>query len=215
MVQNRKDSNNKRQKKNQSRHPVAMTATGPIFKSRVEYALVPLSSALAILQELAVKIVDPEAKVSSSLATRVKGKDAYESWMRLATEISVRLIAAAPEVRFTYLRTVLNYLHKNRKIDGLEPILTSAINAVWPWLSLETTERVLNYSSKLLKESKIACSYNVPIVDPLTRSITLYKPDELTKIDTSIWIENATMEGFGSGGFGSGGFGSGGFGSGG
>ena len=169
------------------RNLLGVTPTGPIYRTTVEVGYIPLGSALHLLQELAMRIDHPRARVVSSLAHRVDGEDAHKTWMRMSAEFTAGLAGAPVTVRTAVLRQVLVEIRASRKADGLEPVLCAAINGAWPWLSRSTTDTVLDYALAKLASSEVARRHPVPVVDPNTRTATVFGPGALNKLDLSGW----------------------------
>src|SRR4051812_40315566 len=98
---------------------IAVTATGPIYAGSLPGVRIPLSSFLALLQELAARAVDTDAAVVSSLAQRLHGTDAHETWNYLGAGFGMRLSEAPPTQRVRVLWEVLAYVRRNGQVDGV------------------------------------------------------------------------------------------------
>ncbi|MFL0242740.1 hypothetical protein [Mycobacterium sp. SMC-17] len=97
-------------------------------------------------------------------------------------------LAGAPvAVRIAVLRAVVAEVRASGRVDGLEPVLCAAINGSWPWLTRTTTDTVLNFALIKLADSELARRHAVPVVDPNTRTATVFGPGELAKVDVSSW----------------------------
>jgi len=168
---------------------VAVTGTGPIYETRSELVVVPVSVGLAFTQELAARTMNAKAAVASSLANRVSGDTARSAWARTCGLSSAALIDALPNARLTFLSNVLTYVRRQGNVNGIEPILGAAINAAWPWIDPAALTRILNLSTKYLRESRFAATSVIPVVDPNTRTISVFAPGDLAKIDPSAWLD--------------------------
>ncbi len=166
---------------------VGVTATGPIYRTTAEIGYIPLGSALHLLQELALRIDHPRARVVSSLAGRVQGEVSHKTWIRMSAAFTAGLAVAPVAVQTAVLRQVIAEVRASGKVDGLEPVLCAAINGVWPWLHREATDTVIDFALAKLAASEIARRHTVPVVDPNTRTATVFGPGELNKLDLSGW----------------------------
>src|SRR5687767_4035762 len=149
---------------------VAITATGPIYRGRVDLAVVPVSVGLAFTQELAARANDPEARVVSSLANRVGGDTALSAWARTCWFSSRALVGAPPRARLMFLNQVLSYVRRQGNVNGIEPILGAAVNAAWPWIKPAALARILTATSKYMRKSDYAATSIIPVLDPNTRT---------------------------------------------
>ncbi|MGN2642434.1 hypothetical protein ACTD5D_40930 [Nocardia takedensis] len=166
---------------------MGVTAAGPLYSGQVDFAIIPTESAFALLQELAVRVYDADAPVSSSLAGRVHGEQAHRTWIELSTELSVQLIVAGAQDRVAFLRRVFGAVRASGRIDGLESVVCAAINASWPWLSIEATNRILDWTLVKLSKSRLAADHAVSIVDPNERTVAILAPGRLVDLDISEW----------------------------
>jgi hypothetical protein len=91
---------------------VAVTATGPIYGTKAEFIVVPVSVGLALAQELAARAINPKARVVSSLASRVGGDMAMSAWASTCVFASAGLICASPRARLIFLNQVLSYVRR-------------------------------------------------------------------------------------------------------
>ena len=181
---------------------VAITATGPIYRGRVDLAVVPVSVGLAFTQELAARANNPEARVVSSLANRVGGDTARSAWANTCGLSSSALVGASPRARLMFLKQVLAYARRQGNVNGIEPILGAAVNAAWPWINPATLTRILFVTSKYLRKSEFAATNAIPILDPNTRSFTLFAPGALAKIDPDDWLDLRAVDQIGFDGVG-------------
>ncbi len=179
---------------------VAVTATGPIYRGKADLAVVPVSVGLAFTQELAARAINPEARVVSSLANRVGGDTAMTAWANTCGMSSATLIGASPRARLMFLNQVLTYARRQGNVNGIEPILGAAVNAAWPWVDQTTLARMLTITSKYLRKSEFAATASVPILDPNTRTFTLFAPGALAKIDPDEWLDWRVVDRIGLGG---------------
>jgi hypothetical protein len=178
---------------------VAITATGPVYRASVDLAVVPVSVGLAFTQELAKRALNPQARVASSLANRVGGDTAREAWASTCGLSSAALVGASPRARLQFLDQVLGYVRRVKSVNGIEPILGAAVNAAWPWINPVTLARVLNLTSKHLRQSEFAATNAVPILDPNTRTFTLFAPGSLAKVDPDQWLDWRVVDRIGFG----------------
>ena len=169
------------------------TATGPIYRSQKTIAMIPTRSAWLLLQELASRIEDPDAEVVSSLAGRLSGDDAHQAWMNISTEIVVPLVVMPGVERIRFLRRVIALIRQSGRVDGLEPVLGAAVNGVWPWMSVNAMDRVLDWSVEKLKRSALAERHAVPVVDPSTRTVSIFAPGALAKLDIGEWRSDFSL----------------------
>jgi len=179
---------------------MAVTATGPIYKSRADLIVLPVSVGLAFTQELAARAVNPKAHVLSSGANRVSGDTARSAWSKTCGFMAGALVGASPRARLMFLSQVLTYVRRQGNVNGIEPILGAAVNAAWPWIDQESLERVLTLTTRYMKESEFAASLSIPVVDPNTRTFTVFAPGALAKIDPNEWLDwrVLTHDGFGA-----------------
>lgn len=166
---------------------LGVTATGPVYMRQRTYAVVPLFSAFALLQELAVRVEHPEATVQSSLASRVSRDSAYQAWRDISIECAMQLERVTVRGRLRFLSIVLQTIRSSGRVDGLEPILASAVNATWPWLSRETTHSVLELASNWLRKSEFAHRHPIPVIDLSNRTAGIFAPGEVAKLDIGEW----------------------------
>lgn len=179
---------------------VGVTATGPVYLGERRYVPLPLGAALATAQELARKVDKHDARVTSSLAVRVSGEEAYEAWLSFIMQCSAQVAALSPRARLGFLHFFLAYVHRVGRVDGLEPLLMTAVNAAWPWLSNESTDLTLRLAGALLRKSEFARKHVVPVVDPTTRTAGLFGPGAAAKLSLDEWRTSRSLLGDGLGG---------------
>ena len=172
---------------------VAITATGPTYKGRADVLVVPVSVGLAFTQELAARAINPRARVVSSLANRVGGDTASSVWMRTCAFSTSALIGASPRARLVFLNQVLTYVRRQENVNGIEPILAAAVNAAWPWIEPIAFARILAFTSKYLRKSEFSATTAIPVLDPNTRTVTLFAPGALAKIDPAEWLDRRDL----------------------
>lgn len=175
------------------RRLAAVTATGPVFERSVGQTAVPLSSALALCQELAARTLDPEASVVSSMAARLGGNDAYTAWQHMTAGLALRLADAAPELKAHVLDEVLEYLSREGNADGIEPVIAAAVNAAWWTIDPDVLRRILTYIQTLLSRTTFTDTHGFLLVDPNARTATEIAAGQLKCIDTSLWLEQAQV----------------------
>src|SRR6478609_2192388 len=132
---------------------LAVTAAGPVYKGSAEFVLVPITSVMATLQELARRIFDGAAPVQSSLAGRVSGSEAHTAWLSMSVQAAGQLQHLSARGRLRFLRIVIAYIKRSGHSNGLETLYLSAVNAAWPWLSVEVCNHVLELTHAWLQKS--------------------------------------------------------------
>ena len=80
-------------------------------------------------------------------------------------------------------------LGRRKSVTGVEPIVGAALNAAWPWIEDNAFARILTRSSTYMRESTFAAARTIPILDVHTRTLTLFSPGELAKIDIKDWLD--------------------------
>ncbi|MFI5507373.1 hypothetical protein ACIA48_07890 [Mycobacterium sp. NPDC051804] len=165
----------------------AITASGPIYAVPATYTMIPLSSAMALYGELAAKVVNPRAKVVSSLAARVEGKTAYKAWAQQTSAFALSITRLSPAQRVAVLHEILNYV-RHRGVDGNETVLAAAINGAWPYLRPEVLEWSLRYAKSAIARSTFTDRVPVAVVDPTTRAVAILEPGELKNQDPLEWL---------------------------
>ena len=133
---------------------IAITASGPIYASPATFTMIPLSSAMALYGELAARVLDPKAKVVSSLPARLGGETAYKAWVQQTSTFAASITRLSPAQRVATLQEVLHYV-RHRGVDGNETVLAAAINGAWPYLSQETLEWTLHYAKSAIARSTV------------------------------------------------------------
>jgi hypothetical protein len=166
---------------------IAITASGPIYASPATFTMIPLSSAMALYGELAARVLDPKAKVVSSLPARLGGETAYKAWVQQTSTFAASITRLSPAQRVATLQEVLHYV-RHRGVDGNETVLAAAINGAWPYLSQETLEWTLHYAKSAIARSKFTDKVPVTVIDPTTRTVAVLKPGELKKQDPLEWL---------------------------
>jgi hypothetical protein len=172
---------------------VAATATGPIYQTEAKVAVVPVTVALALIQELAANAMNPKANVVSSMARRVAGDSALATWAHTCGFLSSQLVAAAPRTRLMFLDTVLTYVGRQGNANGIEPILGAAVNAAWPSLESDAAAQIVTTATNYLNKSEFAHGTAIPIFDPNTRTVAAFAPGGLTKLDTAVWLNRRAL----------------------
>ena len=187
-------SHDRKEPERRSGRLVAVTATGPIYWRKVGLAVVPVSVGLALVQELTIRSINPKSRVVSSLANRVAGDTALSAWTHTCGFAAGVLIGASPRARLSFLSKVLAYVRREGNANGIEPILGAAVNAAWPWIEPNALARILDVSAHFMRSSEFASSSTIPIVDPNTRTFTLFAPGELAKLDPKEWLDRRALE---------------------
>jgi hypothetical protein len=167
---------------------VAITATGPIYRRQQVFALLPLSVALALTQEVASRVLYPRRQVVSSLANRVSGESARQVWHNLCASLAAPLANAPLHFRHQYLRAVLAYVWQQKNVNGIEPVLCAAINAVAPAMSNISLAPLLFLSQSYLSESEFQAREPMAILDPASRTATGFAAGSLGKLDLTKWL---------------------------
>lgn len=172
---------------------VAVTATGPVMRTNVGVVRLPVASALAFLHELAVKVGDRNARVVSSMAARLDGDDALCAWARTSTLISRQIGDSPPELQMAFLRELMKFTKRIRNLEGIESVHAAALNAVWPWLDQRALERMLTGFSKRHAKSRFAAEHWIPVFDPTSRTVTVFAPGDLAKLDPNDWLNERAV----------------------
>ena len=211
---------------------VARTNAGPIYRTAGSVVRVQPSVGLALTQELALKIYNPRARVVSSLAQRCDGEELEVAYREVCASLCANFAHPDHAWRLALARSVFSYARRQRNANGIEAVLCTAVNAMWPWLGLADLRDMLALNQHFIVRSAYAREHGIAILDPETRTVSVFGPGRLTLVDTGDWlrrkIEQVTQNmghdtlpgrfgqgGYGRGGFGQGGYGPGGFGQGG
>lgn len=173
---------------------LAVTAAGPVYKGSAEFVLVPITSVMATLQELARRIFDGAAPVQSSLAGRVSGSEAHTAWLSMSVQAAGQLQHLSARGRLRFLRIVIAYIKRSGHSNGLETLYLSAVNAAWPWLSLEACNHVLELTHAWLQKSEVARKSQVAVVDVTQRTVGTFGAGELVNLDLSEWRSSRALE---------------------
>ena len=101
-------------------------------------------------------------------------------------------IQARPlQVRRRLLATILEYSQKQKNTNGLEPILTTALNGLFNSLDFPTAKFLFGIVKDQLRRSEFAKQSFIPVFDPATSSVTVYAPSQIFDVDpTNALIEN-------------------------
>jgi hypothetical protein len=166
------------------------TVAGPIFLQPATLVIAPIPVALKNLQELALKATDPSVKVYGSQARRAAPRTAHWLWIMQACATMASINACAPAARLRWLKTALRYAREQKTTDGLEPVLATALNAVWAMLQPETARYLFEVTSREVQRSNFAKNHSIPVLDPDTLTIATYRPGEVYEVDSS----NALIE---------------------
>lgn len=187
------NTENRRQTPALNRRLVAYTSTGAVFASKAKLAAVSLPAGLALIQELAARSLNKDAHVVSSMANRVSGETALSAWAQTCGYAVAPLIGAPPAFRLNFLNALLAYLRQQGNANGIEPIVGAAVNGAWPWIDAASLTSILTITSRYMKESEFAAKNVIPILDPNTRSFTVFAPGSLATADLSEWREWKTI----------------------
>ena len=109
---------------------------------------------MALYGELAARVLDPKAKVVSSLPARLGGETAYKAWVQQTSTFAASITRLSPAQRVATLQEVLHYV-RHRGVDGNVTVLAAAINGAWPYLSQETLEWTLHYAKSAIARSTV------------------------------------------------------------
>lgn len=172
---------------------LCVTATGPVYEGRVAGVVIPMSSFLALLQEVAAKAADPKAQVVSSLAQRVSGADALGVWDGLGVGFGIRLAGASREVRLAVLSEVLEYIRREGRVDGIEAAVAATVNAAWPYVRPQRLARVLSIIERAVSKSTFTDKHGVSIVDPIARTMTKVAAGRFKLLDPIGWLDWAEL----------------------
>lgn len=172
---------------------LGVTATGPVYEGRVAGVVIPMSSFLALLQELAAKAADPKAQVVSSLAQRVSGAEALEVWDGLGVGFGMRLAGASREARLSVLSEVLEYIRREGRVDGIEAAVAAAVNAAWPYVHPRRLARVLSIIERAVSKSTFTDKHGISIVDPIARTLTKVAAGRFKLLDPIGWLDWAEL----------------------
>lgn len=172
---------------------LGVTATGPVYEGRVAGVVIPMSSFLALLQEVAAKAADPKAQVVSSLAQRVSGADALGVWDGLGVGFGIRLAGASREARLAVLSEVLEYIRREGRVDGIEAAVAATVNAAWPYVRPQRLARVLSIIERAVSKSTFTDKHGVSIVDPIARTTTKVAAGRFKLLDPIGWLDWAEL----------------------
>ncbi|MEX3992709.1 hypothetical protein AB4Y35_18285 [Paraburkholderia sp. EG286A] len=173
---------------------LGVTATGPVYRGLREYTLAPVAGIFATLQELAQRIDRDDAVVTSSIAKRVAGKDAYQAWLTLSVSCAAQLAQLSPRGRIKFLSLVIAFIRMTKRSAGLETIYTGAINATWPWLSASTCNSVLALAEGWNSKSEVAQRHPVAVVDVNRRTAGIYGAGKLAQLDLADWRASQSLQ---------------------
>jgi hypothetical protein len=130
-------------------------------------------------------------KVYGSQARRAKGTTAHWMWLMETSAIFASIQVCPPAARLRFLAEVLRFSRSQKQTDGIEPVIASALNAAWAWLSPDTARYLIGVVTEELRRSEYAQAHSIPVFDPTIRSVTVYEPREILNVDTtSAIIEN-------------------------
>lgn len=170
----------------------AVTVSGPIYEEQGTANLVPLSCALATLQELAARTRDPKVTVVSSAAARASGQTAFESHTKRTLSYSLSLTYATPDVRVSFLGEVLEYVRREGA-DGIEGVLMAAVNAAWPWLREDVLNDVIESTTLAIERAGFAQKYGTTTVDVNTRSVLIVRPGLTHRTRARNWLRDRRL----------------------
>lgn len=176
---------------------VGVTAAGPVLRADRAFWMVPAQSVFATMQELAMRVEDPKAPVCSSLSGRVGGEAAHQALLNLSTTTCMQLLGMSLDDRHEFLRIALNLIRRSDGAPGLEGVLASGINALWPALDLETTASLIAKAKEYFGASAYSKSHSIGVVDPTDRTATLFPPGWLADHGTNDWQSRRSGEGLG------------------
>ena len=203
---------------------VARTDAGPIYRTAGSVVRVPPSVGLALAQELALKIHNPRASVVSSLAQRCNGEELEVAFREVSASLCVNFVHPNRAWRLALARSVFGYARRQRNANGIEAVMCTAVNAIWPWLGLADLRDMLALNQHYIARSPYARERGIAILDPEARTVSVFSPSRLALVDTGDWlrrqIERVSRNvgwdtlpgGYGQGGYGPGGYGPGGYG---
>ncbi|MES2128709.1 MAG: hypothetical protein V4463_15675 [Pseudomonadota bacterium] len=166
----------------------AISASGPIYQLAGTYNVVPVSCALAVLQELAARALNKNARVVSSAAARVHGEDAYTQWKWRTIYCGCSLSRLAAQERLAFLAQVLEYVRRERNADGIEPVLAAAINAAWPLIPQQELASILALAHSAIQRANFSDHVYCPVVDPGSKTIHFLSPGELKAHTPGEWL---------------------------
>src|SRR5690606_5656736 len=141
-----------------------------------------------------LRVDEPRAQVQSSLANRVSGDHALKTWYRMSGHATGPLATGAPPIVFSFLRILLKDLRRHGNADGIEPLVATATNVVWPLLSREELERLLRAVQRPLSGSEFAARHYVPVYDPTHRTISVFSPGDLARLDLEAWLDELDLD---------------------
>lgn len=173
---------------------LGVTAAGPVYKGAASCVVVPVTAVMATLQELGRRILDDTTPVQSSLASRVHGQDAHAAWLSISVQAAGQLQHLSARGRVRFLRIITAYVQSSGRCTGLETLYTSAVNAAWPWLSLDACSHVLELTGSWLRKSEIAKKHQVAVVDVMQRTVRIFHPSELVKLDLAEWRASRALQ---------------------
>jgi hypothetical protein len=168
------------------------TICGPLYAQPATMLIAPIPVALRNLQELALKTMDPNAQVYGSQARRASPRTAHWLWIMQACGVMASINACTPRGRLRWITTVLRYARTQKSTDGIEPILATALNAVWARVPPDTALYLFEMTNREMRRSNFAKSRSIPVLDPETFTITTYRPGEVYEVDS----KNALLDNF-------------------
>ncbi|GAA4157792.1 hypothetical protein GCM10023068_43680 [Leifsonia shinshuensis] len=177
-----------RQSRTDWRGLVADTAAGPVFRRGVNFDVIPMSSALALIRELAERAVDGGSRPASSYVKRLTPDEAYEAHALYSTHLSLTGAKLDTRYRLWFYRRVADFARRTHSIDGVESVYATALNGAWPALSVNQIRDVLPIA-KRLGTSEFANARSVVVIDPGTFTITVLGPGEVRRADLEGWLE--------------------------
>lgn len=183
------DREEKAKKARRSGKLVAVTAAGSVYLEELALQVVPVSVALAFIQELASRVLDPQARVLSPRAESVSGEAAYVEWARTTGLVSGWLLRRSPLQRLNFLREVVTYVSRRKSASGIEPLVASALNATWPWVEKAAYARIAVRMARYIAAAEFSAKQVTAVLDVHTKTVTYFEPGELARIDVQEWLD--------------------------
>jgi hypothetical protein len=65
---------------------------------------------------------------------------------------------------------------------------------VWPWISLETTNRVLDLTAAYFKNSPFGLEHAIPVIDPNRRTLSMFDKGHLANLSLDEWRADLSLQ---------------------
>ncbi len=158
------------------------TMAGPIYAAQTSIVVAPPKVAFAMLRELAVRSVDPNAEVRGTIAKQYRGEAALSAHSVFTGLAAGSLFVSPLGVQRGIFETLKAYVLSTNDATGVESLYLTAWQSIWMTLQPAEQRRAADIWNGLVRQGRLARAHGVIGIDRATLTAVGIDPESLQKV---------------------------------